>query len=527
MRRPITGLVTVTIAIVIAVGLAMNPFKGPVPVSPVLAATGSGTIAAPSVQVGTTSSSMTTITLNEGAPADYPAVGTVSVVVSIFDGAGSDRLGFVGTPSVSAPGSLAGRTVTVGSGALDNQLTIAWAGSDVASLEPITVTGLRISAASNAVAGTIRAFYSTSGIPAAYYGAGVWTAAGSLVNPEAVGSATLEISADTGTFPFAPSGFGNSKLNIAAPNAESVGVIAVLAGPVLTTNPVVFSHAAGTRVTQSVSVAGTLTTLPVTTPAGILTQTASGRTTAVAGLTAQNAGTTRLTESTAGTIVAGTVITYTIATVGVQFTSAPQADPDTRLGVANLALGSPAACTLNAGRTSCTVVVTTASTLAPGTIDLSGLRLDVATTVPAGTLVGIAASVSPALTVSVGDRTVAVVSASVIATSLSAPGTAAGVTTTGVFAIPTRIVATGKYATWKFQLAPAAAGARIEIWVATNTGSGWSAFTRLTTRLTDATGAAYFWWKSPTAQRISVRGYYAGDLTHSAAWSPARQARWR
>ena len=527
MRRPITGLAAVMIAIVIAVGLAMDPFKGPLPVSPVLAATGSGTIAAPNVQVGITSSSMATITLNEGAPADYPAVGTVSVMVSIFDGAGNDRLGFVGTPSVSAPGSLADRTATVGSGVLDNQLTITWASSDVASLEPISVTGLRISAASNAVAGTIRAFYSTSGIPAAYYGAGVWTAAGSLVNPEAVGSTALEVSADVGSFPFAPSGFGNGLLRIAAPSAESVGVIAVLVGPVLTTNPLVFSHAAGTRVTQSVSVAGTLTTLPVTTPAGILTQTASGRTTAVAGSTDQGAGTTRLTESTAGVIVAGTVITYTIATAGVRFTSAPQADPDTRLGVANLSLGAPATCALNAARTSCAVVVTSASTLGPGMIDITGVRLDVATTVPAGTLVGIAASVSPALTVSVVDRTVAVVSASVIATSLSAPGTAASVTTTGVFAIPTRIVATGKYATWKFQLAPAAAGARIEIWVATNTGSGWSAFTRLTTRLTDSTGAAYFWWRSRTAQRISVRGYFAGDLTHSGAWSPARQARWR
>src|SRR3990172_7197538 len=336
MRRPITGLATVAIAIVIAVGLAMNPFKGPVAPSPVLAASGSGTIAAPTVQVGTASSAMATITLNEGAPADYPSVGTVSVVVSIFDGAGNDRLGFMGAASVSAAGSLADRTVTIGSGALDNQLTITWARSDVVSLEPITVTGLRIVAASNAVAGTIRAFYSTSGIPAAYYGAGVWTAAGSLLNPEGAGSTTLEISADTGTFPFAPSGFGNGQLSIAAPNAERVGVTAVLAGPVLTTNLLAFSHAAGTRVTQSASVAGTLTTLPISTPAAILTQTASGRTTVVAGGAAPDAGAARLDQSTTGAIVAGTIITYTIATAGVRFTSAPQADPDARLRVANL-----------------------------------------------------------------------------------------------------------------------------------------------------------------------------------------------
>jgi hypothetical protein len=63
--------------------------------------------------------------------------------------------------------------------------------------------------------------------------------------------------------------------------------------------------------------------------------------------------------------------------------------------------------------------------------------------------------------------------------------------------------------------------------VATNSGSGWTSFSRLTTRATDASGAAYFWWRSAVAQRISVRGYFAGDGGHAPAWSAARQARWR
>ena len=527
MRRRSWGRITLPTAIVIAVGLTIRLSAGPLPVSPVLAASGSGAIAAPLVQAGTTSIATATITLNEGAPADYPAVGTVSVLVSIFDGSGNDRLGFVGTPTVSAPGSLSGRSATVGSGGLDNQLTISWTGSDGGSPEPVTVTGLRISAASNAVAGMIRAYYSTNGLAAGYYGAGTWIAAGSLSNPEVTGSTTLEITADAGTFPFATSGFGNGLLSISAPVAESVGVTAVFGGPVLLTNPLVVGHAAGTRVAQSVSVAGTLTMLPIARAAGTLTQTASGSTSAVAGLTAQNAGGIRLTESISGAITAGSVITFTIATAGVQFTSAPVVAPDSRLGVASQPLGFSAPCTLNVARTSCTVVVTGSSTVSPGTIDLTAVRLDVASSVPAGTLVGIAAFVNPALTVSVVGRTVAVVTTPMMGTSLSAPGTAAGVTTTGVFDSPTRLVSLSRYATWKLQLAPVATGARIEIWIATNTGAGWSAFRRLTSRVTDATGAAYFWWRTSTAQRISVRGYYPGDATHAAAWSPARQARWR
>lgn len=527
MRTRPRALITLTLAIAVAVGLTIRPSGGPLPVSPARAATGSGTIAAPSVQPGTTSSSMASITLSEGAPADYPALGTVSVVVSIYDGAGNDRLGFVGTPGVSAPGSLAGRTATVGSGTLDNQLTITWSGSDVVSLEPLTVSGLRITAASNAVAGTIRAFYSTGGIPASYYGAGTWTAAGSLSNPELAGSTVLEINADAGSFPFATSGFGNGLLSVAAPAAESVGVTAVLAGPVLLTNALVVGHTAGTRVSQSVSVPGTLTTIPIAAQPATVTQTVSGSTTVVAGLTAQAAGAPRLTESTAGVIAAGTVITYTISVSGVLFSSAPQADPDARLGLGSLGVGLPAICALSATRTSCAVVVTASSLLAPGTIDLTGVRLDVGAGVPAGTNVGITAALIPAVTISALNRTVAVVSAAAIGTSLTAPGTAAGVTASGVFAIPTRIVAPRKYVTWKFQLAPAAAGRRIEIWTATNAGAGWSAFSRLTSRVTDVTGAAYFWWRSSTAARISVRGYYPGDATYAPAWSAARQARWR
>lgn len=527
MRRSVTPSTTLAIAIVLVALAIWNPFVSPVPVQRVLGATGSATIAAPNVQVGTTSSTTATITLTEGAAGDYPAASTVTVVISIFDGAGNDRLGFVGTPVISAPGSVGNRTATVGAGALDNQLTISWEKSDILSTEPIQVTGLRISAASNAVAGVIRAFYSTSSIPANYYGSGSWTAAGSLTNAEPVGSTTLEITADAGTFPFAPSGSGNGLLSIAAPNAESVGVIAVGGGPVLTTNPIGFAHAAGTRVSQTVAIAGTLTTIPIATPAGILTQTSVGATTVTAGQTNQAAGTARLVETVQGTIPAGTIVTYSLALAGVQFTTAPTADPDSRMGVASLALGAPAACALNVARTSCSVTVTAASSGGPGSIDLTGIRLDVAPGVPASSQVGLAVSTNPSVTVSVTDRNVAIVSAPLTATSLAGVGTAAGVSTSGPFAITTRLAPVGRYVTWKVQLAPAMAGARVEIWVATNTGAGWSAFTRITTRLTDASGAAYYWRKSPIAQRISVRGYFAGDPTHAPAWSPARQARWR
>ena len=81
-----------------------------------------------------------------------PAAGSLTVTLTDAGGVGT-TLAFTGTPSLDAPGSLGARAEFLGS----NVLTISIRGSDAKNIEPITVTGLGISATADASLGPIRA----------------------------------------------------------------------------------------------------------------------------------------------------------------------------------------------------------------------------------------------------------------------------------------------------------------------------------------------------------------------------------
>jgi len=80
--------------------------------------------------------------------------GAGSLTVTLGDAAGAGgTLSFTGTPSLDAPGSLGARAeFTAG-----NVLTITIVDSDSMNIEPITVTGLGISASADAALGPISA----------------------------------------------------------------------------------------------------------------------------------------------------------------------------------------------------------------------------------------------------------------------------------------------------------------------------------------------------------------------------------
>jgi hypothetical protein len=105
--------------------------------------------------------------------------------------------------------------------------------------------------------------------------------------------------------------------------------------------------------------------------------------------------------------------------------------------------------------------------------------------------------------------------------AVTASGTALGATKTGPFTIATKVAKLGKYVTWKFSGGSALVGKTVQIWVATKNSAGkWGAFALLTARRVDASGNAYFWWKTSSKAWISVRGGYLTSL------SVATQARW-
>jgi hypothetical protein len=109
----------------------------------------------------------------------------------------------------------------------------------------------------------------------------------------------------------------------------------------------------------------------------------------------------------------------------------------------------------------------------------------------------------------------------VTAAAVTTSGTALGATKVGPFTIATKVAKLGKYVTWKFSGGSALVGKTIQIWVATKNSAGkWSAFVLTTARRVDASGNAYFWWKTSSKAWISVRGGYLTTL------SVATQARW-
>jgi hypothetical protein len=96
----------------------------------------------------------------------------------------------------------------------------------------------------------------------------------------------------------------------------------------------------------------------------------------------------------------------------------------------------------------------------------------------------------------------------------------------GPWSTSTKVAAANKYITWRFLGGSALAGKTVDIYVATkNSAGGWGSFVKQTSRLADASGNAYFQWRS-TGKWVSVRAYLPGDTSVAESWSPARQGRW-
>ena len=101
-------------------------------------------------------------------------------------------------------------------------------------------------------------------------------------------------------------------------------------------------------------------------------------------------------------------------------------------------------------------------------------------------------------------------------------GTRLGVTQIGAFTTSTKVAATGKYVTYRFDFGVAAAGKTFQVWGATKTGNDWSAFAVVTSRVANASGVVYYYVRSNSATWKSYRAYWSGGNV----WTPTRQARW-
>ncbi len=279
------------------------------------AVTSAGTI-----PLGGTSTTAATFTFTENAASSFPSGGG-TLIVTLTDSAGGSTVHFTGTPTLTAPGSL-GASITVDSSG--NFFTINASASDTSNIEQITVGGLKISADTGAALGAINA--NLTGSLAGDVIAATTTATGVLQAPLPTGAATVLVNV-TSTCGFDPSnvdGQANfSDVSDARNVTSGTGTGLVNIGFAAGTS----THNIGTTVTQTVPNCSSALASPgsvanVVFQGSSVTEQGNNPTTVNPGEQNQPAGTTSITENTAGYIPVGT-LTFTLSAAGVQFSAPP------------------------------------------------------------------------------------------------------------------------------------------------------------------------------------------------------------
>jgi hypothetical protein len=416
----------------------------------VFAAAGSASVTGPvTIGPGFTSSTEVTLNFNEGTDPDNDNNGDAgdfeyqdtgfTATIQLFDAAGGSTISFSGTPVLSgAPGSLVKTSgfPQLGTGTLaSDQLRLSFDSTDETGSEPFTITGLKIKSTAAAAAGAIRMIVvaSTVGAGTSLWGNGNLTISAETSGAVVAGAAAVPVTASDPTVKFAASGAvsvngiaGSNGLLVIDDGAstESVGVVSADGPPTLNivTNALGFGHAAGTGVSQNVVVAGLLAS-PGTVVNGLIVDTAGGwnfaATSVQPGENNQLIGGINVTENAAGTLASGTVVTFTLDTAGVKFSSSPLLHVHNGLNVGG-GVNTNTPCSLSFDRTSCSVTVTAKSTavgipvLVLSSVEASQALVDLDASVPQGTTIGVNVTTSPAVPVKVTDNAVATVSRLII-----------------------------------------------------------------------------------------------------------------
>jgi hypothetical protein len=359
-------------------------------------------VSAGNVPVNGTSANAATFTFTEQAAASLAnASGSFTVTIApAAPGAGS--VTFSGTPSVTgSTGSLGASASVAGS-----VLTISIAGSDIANVESIIISGLKIHAAAGTTLGAISATMGgfTGSVTGADRFAGGGTATGTLSVGYGAGATSVVVNVTSAGCNFSTTAVSGNPLSFAT-SAETKNITAAgaltLGQQTLTIVATSNVHNAGEVVSETTGCAASTSLASPGTVVAALTYSSAGNATVFPGENNSPADNLTLVEPSAGFLAGSSTFTYTIATAGVVFSTAPAvADSD-----ATMVLSAPV---ISADRKSATVTVTTASAAA-ATITLSGILYDVSATVPAGTFIAVGVATSAALAVLPASNTNAVV----------------------------------------------------------------------------------------------------------------------
>ncbi len=320
-----------------------------------------------------------------------------TLTVTILDNDGDPTVHFVGTGTLTAPGSL-DASLSVG----DNSFTVTIEDGDDLNRELFTVSGLKIKADGDAALGAILTTYVGTGDFEDYFDSAL-KATGTLANT-IFATATSALVNVTSVCPFVVSG-ANVIFTSPTDSKAASAVTAVVGGQqTLTVAATTAGHAAGTSVSQvlaaCVASAGTLASAG-TVVDSLKLSVATGPNGVQPGLFNQNIGTFELAERSRPMFTVGTVISATITTAGVVWSHAIEAHSHaSALDLAN------ETSTLSADRKTATWTISTASAAStfgyinshgPWQVDVAAsavLGAAVNVTVTAGSLLVIPSSVT-------------------------------------------------------------------------------------------------------------------------------------
>ena len=270
-----------------------------------------------------------------------------ALLLTITDATPNSRVHWVGTPVVSAPGSLGATASLQTAVASNDQLRVNFAASDAANIEIITISGLNISADANAAPGTIIA--TLTGPAAACVLPGTVTATG-VLNPGGypAGTTAFDIQLTGSRCPFEITNVANGgpgeldapsagklvfasnveSLAISGDNGDVFGPAPTYSQPITTVLISTLVHSAGEVVSQtgvpncsgSAGSPGSVSNNVGQT--STVTQKGNNPTTVNPGEQNQPAGTITLTENAPGVVPIGT-LTFTLSPAGVKFSAPP------------------------------------------------------------------------------------------------------------------------------------------------------------------------------------------------------------
>jgi len=327
------------------------------------------------------------------------------------------HLSFSGTPSVAgSPGSLGASASIIGAG---NVLQVCIGASDIFNVEPIIVSGLKISATSTAATGAIQAqmFNFSGSIQVADLQSG-GTASGQLSINYPTGTTAPIVNVTTTGCLFVDTATSGYPLTFSS-NGETETITAVSAlvanQQTLTINATTSVHQANEVVTEANACAPNGVIASPGTVANAVAFSSDGNPNVFPGESNNAAADLFLDEQVGGFLTAGTTVTITIGTANVVFSNRPSADPTASLDL-GAGAGVAVPMTLSADRKSASFTVATASGVA-SEVEIFNIAYDVAASVPGGTFISVTAVASGGLLIVPASVTNAVVARGVSVTA--------------------------------------------------------------------------------------------------------------